>query len=262
MLKKLISSHTTAKPTHYDIDAHLYDEFMGEPNLSTINTCIENILKKHKVKSVLDVTCGTGIQVFWLAQHGFDVVGSDINAKMLSVARRKAKRQKIKLQFMQADMRNVQAGKFDAVISIFNAVGHLTKSDFLRTMRNVHNSLNARGIFVFDIFNLTYLLRGDNISKMSYDKQIVQGKVKIRSIQFSTIDESGLFPSYTFITEHKPGAKLKLKQEAQSLQVYTAKQLTEMLHKTGFKVINKCEIDGSAFSETKSERMLIVARKI
>jgi len=262
MLKKLITSHTTAKPNHYDIDAHIYDEFMGEPNLSIINSCIEKILKKHKVKSVLDVTCGTGIQVFWLAQRGFDVIGSDINAKMLSVAKKKAKHQKLKVQFMRADMRNVQAGKFDSVISIFNAVGHVTKSDFLKTMRNVHKNLKPKGLFIFDIFNLTYLLRDDNITKMSFDKQILQGKIKTRAIQFSTIDDSGLFPSYTFFTEHRPGAKLKLKQAAQSLQVYTVKQLTEMLHKTGFKVIHKCEVDGSAFSETKSERMVIVARKI
>jgi SAM-dependent methyltransferase len=43
---------------------------------------------------------------------------------------------------------------FDAVITIFNAVGHLTKSGFEKAIRNIHRNLNAGGIYVFDILNL------------------------------------------------------------------------------------------------------------
>ncbi len=39
-------------------------------------------------------------------------------------------------------MRTVKIGKFDAVISAFNAVGYLTKAGFEKAMRSVHANLN------------------------------------------------------------------------------------------------------------------------
>ncbi len=260
MLKKIHTIHKSAKSTHYDFEVHNYDAF-NETNSKAINTCLEKILRNHRVKSVLDVTCGTGSQVFWLAKHSYEVVGSDISTKMLKIARDKVKKNKIKLKFIEADMRTVQAGKFDAVISIFNAVGHLTKPDFIKAMRNINKNLNEGGLFVFDIFNLTYLLDGDNITKLSLDRQIIHDKKKVRELQFSTIDETGLFPSYGIFIK-QDGKKLKITHCSQSLQVYTVRQLSEMLQKSGFKIIQKFEADGSSFSERKSERMLIVAKKI
>ena len=90
-------------------------------------------LKKHKVKSVLDLTCGTGSQVFWLAERGFKVTGYDINEKMLEIAKNKAKKKNLTIKFTKGDMRTIKAGKFDAVLTIFNAIGHLTKKDFIKS---------------------------------------------------------------------------------------------------------------------------------
>ena len=58
-----------------------------------------------------------------------------------------------------------QVGQFDAVITIFNAVGHLTKQDFKKAIQNIYTNLNDRGLYVFDIYNLNYLLYKDNITK-------------------------------------------------------------------------------------------------
>ncbi len=39
----------------------------------------------------LDLGCGTGTNVIYLAQHGFDVIGIDISIRAISIARRKAR---------------------------------------------------------------------------------------------------------------------------------------------------------------------------
>lgn len=104
-----ILSHISAKPSHYNKAAKHYDAF-NEKNSKLINQTIENILKKHKVKTVLDLTCGTGSQVFWLIKRGFNVVGADINSKMLKIARNKARQEKLTIKFIKGDMRNIQVG--------------------------------------------------------------------------------------------------------------------------------------------------------
>src|SRR5688572_20742371 len=114
-------------PDWYNKDAK-YEEANNEdtPNSRTTNRTIERILKKHKVKTVLDLTCGTGSQVFWLLKRGYQVTGSDISRGILKIAKRKAREEKINTKFLRGDMRTINIGKFDAAITIFNAIGHLT----------------------------------------------------------------------------------------------------------------------------------------
>lgn len=178
-------SHKTAKPSHYNKEAEHYDQF-NEENSKIINQTIENILKKHGVKRVLDFTCGTGSQVFWLAKKGFEVLGVDINAKMLKIARDKAKKEKLGVHFVQGNMIEVQTfGLFDSVITIFNSIGHLTKSDFAKTIQNIYKNLKLGGIYIFDIFNLDYLLHDNNITKLTIDWQTINDGIKARVVQYN-----------------------------------------------------------------------------
>lgn len=253
--------HTSAKPSHYNKEAESYDAFNGK-NSMQLNQVIGDILKKQEVKSVLDLTCGTGSQVFWLEKKGYGVVGADINGKMLQIARKKAKHENLPLKFLKGDMRTFVVGEFNAVITIFNAVGHLTIEDFEVAMRNVHRNLIDGGLYIFDIFNLSYLLEGNNITKLTIDWQEVIGETKFREIQYSTINEEGILASYDIYFEQKSGIKPKMSRSLQTLQVYTAKQLTQMLQKSGFKVLEQCQVDGSVFIENKSDRILTVAKKM
>lgn len=253
--------HKSAKSSHYDEQAKDYDAF-NEKNSQETNRTIDKILKKHRVKSVLDLTCGTGSQVFWLHHRGYQVFGSDISANMLKVARSKAKKAKLAIPFHKGDMRTSKFGKFDAVLSIFNAVGHLTKSDFEKAMRNIHANLNQGGLYIFDINNLNYLLNANNITTLTIDWQTITNNTKSRVIQYSTIDHQGILASYTTSVTQKGNSKPKVTQDAQTLQVYSVKQLKEMLQRNGFKVVGQCGIDGKKFIDGKTERIVMIAKKI
>lgn len=253
-------SHTTAKPSHYNKEAASYDAF-NENNSRPLNQLIEKILKERGVKTVLDLACGTGSQVFWLAKQGYEVIGADINSSMLKIAKDKAKNEKLRLKFIKGDMRSLKVGEFDAVITIFNAVGHLTKLDFEEAMRNVYRNLKEGGLYIFDILNLGYLLDGNNITKLTIDWQEIVGDTKVREIQYSTVSEEGILASYDTYYEQKEHSNPKITKSSQTLQVYSAKQLKEMLLKNGFKVIDQCNIDGSEFIEHTSERILTIAMK-
>lgn len=54
-----------------------------------VNAKIEKILKTHSVRTVLDLTCGTGPQVLYLAKKSYTVMGSNISPKLLKIAREK-----------------------------------------------------------------------------------------------------------------------------------------------------------------------------
>lgn len=250
-------------PTWYDNDSE-FEEFFHKDtsNEKITNHLIEKILKKHKVKTVLDLTCGTGSQVFHLLKRGFKVTGSDISKGMLKIAKRKAKQDNVKIKFLRGDMRTTQVGQFDACITIFNAIGHLTKADFSKTMRNIHKNLQAGGIYIFDIINLNYVLDKDNIMKMSLERMGTSGNITVRELQHSIIDEEGILTSYTiFYTQKGKQTPKVASKNTITLQLYTAQELKKMLAQNGFKVISQVDIDGSKLNDKKSERIVTVALK-
>lgn len=253
-------THFSAKPSHYNKEAVHYDTF-NEKNSIRINQFLEKIFRKHRIKTILDLTCGTGAQVLWLAKRGYKIIGSDINNKMLKLAKDKARKENLDIKFIKGDMRTTQAGLFDAVITIFNAVGHLTKSDFEKAMKNIHMNLNDKGIYVFDIFNLSYFLKDDNITKLTIDWQKKSENTTVREIQYSTINKEGILTSYDIYHEQEGADKPKISKAFQTLQIYSAEQLNQMLQKNGFEVLRQCGIDGLKLIETTTDRIVTIAQK-
>ena len=101
----------------------------------------------------------------------------------------------------------------------------------------------------------------NNITSLTIDWQEIVGDTKVREIQYSTINEDGVLASFDTYYKQKGSDKPKTSRASQTLQVYTAKQLTEMLERNGFKVADTCGIDGSKFVESKTERILMIAKK-
>jgi ubiquinone/menaquinone biosynthesis C-methylase UbiE len=248
-------------PLEYKKQPQYFDAFNISDDTDSKNSVIEKILKKHKVKSVLDLTCGTGSQVLFLAKSGYEITGADFSSELLKQARIKAKKERLNLKFLDGDMRNLKVGKFDAVITIFNAVGHLTKSGFEKAMCNINQNLKDGGIYVFDIFNLEAMDK-ENVAKLACFTHKKIGDTQIHAVQFSTLDkEAGILTSYNNYMTQKNAEKPKSFNHKFSLQIYTATQLKEMLSRSGFRVLEQYEIDGSDFLKKKSTSILMVAQK-
>ncbi|MGD0728797.1 MAG: class I SAM-dependent methyltransferase [Candidatus Micrarchaeaceae archaeon] len=222
------------------------------------NSFLEKILKNYKANKVLDFTCGTGVQTLWLTKKGYNVIGSDISSAMLKIAKQKAKDAKLNVKFYKGDMRSSKFGTFDAVITIFNAIGHLSKPDFEKTIRNIGNNLKKDGLYIFDIFDLEYMKK-NFITYKFFDvaKEIKDTKL-VRTNNNRLDKENGLMliNQETFIQEGL--SKPKVFKERWTMQIYSKAQLRDMLKKNGFEVIGQYGIDGS---KIKGMYILTVARK-
>jgi SAM-dependent methyltransferase len=255
-----MGKNTLGLPLEYTKLPEYYNALSTNGNASK-NRSIEKILRKHKVKTVLDLTCGTGSQVFWLAKRGYKVTGADFSPALLDLAKETARKEKIDVRLLAGDMRTIKAGHFDAVITISNAVGHLTKADFEKAMRNIHKNLKSGGLYVFDIFNLGAMTE-DAVNDLSMDLRKSVDGTKIRNVQYSEINrKNGRLTSYDSFTIQKGSNKPKILKGKFTLQIYTAKELREMLNRNGFKTLSQYGINGSKFLEHKTLNILTVAQK-
>ncbi|MFI5412619.1 MAG: class I SAM-dependent methyltransferase [Candidatus Micrarchaeales archaeon] len=248
----------TNRTAVYDKNAELYKKTKGSLFHKTTNPVIHKILKKHNVKNVLDLTCGTGAQVFWLAKRGYKVVGSDLSSVSINVAKKMAKENKMKIRFLYGDMRNIKVGKFDAVISMFNAVGHLSKSDFEKAMRNVCRNLNDSGLYLFDIINAKSMELNHDVDNTTKINDLM-----IHKIQLCRIDgRTGVMTMDEVYCKWRDHKDLEVsKQVRWTMQTYTAEWLKDMLARNGFRVIGQYALDGSKFSKKKSKAILTLAQK-
>lgn len=92
---------------------------------------------------------------------------------MLKIAKEKAKQKQLNINFFQGNCCSIDVKpyNFDAVMTIFNAIGHLTREYFVKTLQNIHNHLKLGGLYIFDIFNFDYLKanNNNNITKLTID---------------------------------------------------------------------------------------------
>jgi len=182
---------------------------------------------------------------------------------MLAVAKKKATSAKIDCRLLLGDMRTSRLGSFDSVITIYNAIGHLTKSDFKIALRNISNNLRPGGIYVFDIFNLTYMLDGENITTLTIDKMARENNHTIRKIQFSTIDHNGILASHTTSIVAKANTRrAKEAKGSQTLQIYSALELKQLLEQCGFQLVAKRSMDGTPFNDKKTKHILLIAKNM
>ncbi|HRD70390.1 MAG TPA: class I SAM-dependent methyltransferase [Legionella sp.] len=253
--------HKLGLPLEYQQMPEYFDAHNVSEETDAKNAVIEKLLNEHRVKTVLDMTCGTGSQVFYLVDRGYEVVGSDFSPALIKVARKKAKSLGKNIMFIDGDMRDLHAGTFDAIITIFNAIGHLTRTDFEKALQNVHANLKAGGLYVFDIFNLQ-AITDDIIGNFKMDIESVVNGVKIRNVQHSEVDrKNGLLTSHDHYTIAKGENEPEIYTNSFSLQIYTSKELQAMLARNGFEMVHQYDMDGNDFIPDRSLNMLTIAKR-
>lgn len=112
-------------------------------------------LARQASGDVLELACGTGQLTVPIAAAGVPIVGLDLSAPMLNVARERAAGAKVSVEHLQGDMRNFDLGRqFNLIFIARNSLLHLhATEDILAAFATIRRHLAPGGTFAFDIFN-------------------------------------------------------------------------------------------------------------
>lgn len=114
-------------------------------------TQFTKLLKNKNAKRVLDLGCGAGRHVIYLAKQGFETYGIDISKTGLKQAKNRLKTEKLNAALIKCDMKTLPyiPNCFDAVISLYT-IYHNTQKDIKTTITETHRTLNKNGTILLN----------------------------------------------------------------------------------------------------------------
>lgn len=215
-----------------------------------INLILSNVIIS-KEANVLDMACGTGRHSLLLAKKGYNVTAVDLSKKLLSIASSKALSNRVKINFIRSDLRNLDLNlRFDLVVNLFTSFGYFENDEEnFRIFKNAFKHLNEKGYFVIDFFNKNFLTENlifessDRIgnAEILQERKIVNQRV-VKEIQIKNNGQTKIF--------------------FESVKMYDKYQLLNILTNIGFSVKNIFgDYSGSNFNEMLSPRLIIIAQK-
>ena len=200
---------------------------------------LDSIIKEFfgKKKDLLDVSCGIGTQSIGLAELGYRVSASDISAVEIRLARKEARKRKLKVDFKISDMRKASKafrGSFDVVLSADNSIPHLLRDiDIARAFKEFHALLKPGGgciISVRDYRNINKEKQKELLNfRQTHDAP--EGRIILFDLwQF----DGHYYDLNTYLV--KDSGKNQLKTLAMRSRYYcvTTDQLKKLLKKAGF----------------------------
>jgi len=234
----------------YERFSRFYDLVMGDRSIAANFT--RSLIEPHKpeAKTVLEIACGTGAILGFLADT-YEVTGLDRSRQMLALARKKLPH----IRFYQQSMTSFRVAKqFDAIVCVFDSINHLLSfAEWKKVFRQVALHLTHAGLFVFDVNTLGKLQRltkGPAWSK-EFERDLVIIKV--------TGGRRGNFEWDVKIFEHQKNNQYKLSHETIRELALPHKRILAAL-RARFKQVKVIDPGGARPSD-QSERLYFVCRK-
>ncbi len=141
--------------------ADIYDLLENDSRRNVCKTHWETILAGKQVRTLLDVSVGTGNVTLPAAELGVELSGSDLSAAMLENCRKKAADRGLAITLECCDFREVAshfAKQFDCVASTGNSLPYVSNADVLKTLEQMDALVRPGGYLYFDTRNWDKIL--------------------------------------------------------------------------------------------------------
>jgi len=211
-----------------------------EESTTYLHTLYTEILYNYDIKTLLDLGCGRGDLMQTFIKYGVDCEGIDLSALMVQKAKDKG------LKAEHKSICEVDA-KYDAVVCVFDVLNFIEPDALDEFLACVHDSLNDKGIFVFDINTL------HGFSNVA-DGTMTAEEENLFLCVDAVFEENKLDTKFTLFSEEENGSFTKeqetIRQYFHSLQIF--KKLKN------FKVVQSAYLD----MYDKKDKALIVLKKV
>jgi SAM-dependent methyltransferase len=229
----------------------------------TLGECdfIEKEINFNKELNILDIGCGTGRHSLELAKRGYNLTGIDLSLSLLKRANEKTIEQNVKVDFLQADARNLPfVQQFDLAIMICEGAFPLMETDEMnfQILKSASKSLKEKGKLIFTTLNGLFPLFHSVKDFLAHEKLEGNAEYKDNSFDLMTFRDTNIT---TFVDDKGIAKELNCNE-----RYYVPSEITWLLKSVGFGQIDIFGAKLGAFSRadiltTEDFEMLVIAEK-
>lgn len=202
---------------------------------------------------VVDLGCGRGRHAIPLSRRGYRVTGVDISEKMLRLARERAERERLPVEWVREDMREfVRPGRYDACLSLFTSFGFFGDEENAKVLRNAARSLKEGGSLLLDLRNAQKGLAGEEDHEQTVT--VPSGKLRLR-VRF---DRSTGRAHAEHELIRPDGIRISSRFD---VRIYSEEELAGMIEAAGMRIRSiHGSLEGGPFTRG-AERMVVIANR-
>ncbi|MGI9176176.1 MAG: class I SAM-dependent DNA methyltransferase [Rhodothermales bacterium] len=155
-MKQALSPEADGRPVPpYSALAAGYDVVMAHVDYEAWAAYAYRLLRKHHAgfASVVELACGTGSFAIALQQRGpYRYLATDCSPQMLAIAREKAVRADVPIEFAEADVMQFHTEEpFDVLILLYDSINYLLdEADVRQALDRAYAALRPGGVLLFD----------------------------------------------------------------------------------------------------------------
>ena len=127
--------------------------------------------KEYGKDGVIDIACGTGAVLFYLAKHGIFADGTDLSEAMCRVAKEKANKEGFNLKIFPANMTDFRSNKkYSCAIIARSGFMHLLNPELQRAaLLNIRENLVDGGMLTFNTFDPNPIFQAEQMESKDTD---------------------------------------------------------------------------------------------
>lgn len=244
----------------YSFFSSVYDTLTENVNYADRADYIADLLADNGIKGgiLLDLACGTGTLSIEMANKGFEVIGVDSSADMLSVAMNNAYESGKSILFLCQPMQQLDLyGTINAAICTLDSINHLTDpADVQAAFDKVSLFTEPGGIFIFDV-NTVYKHR-----EILASNTFVYDMDDVYCVWQNSLDsETDTVQIDLDIFEEVDDGIYERMQESFCERAYPLPMIEETLCRAGFETVAVYDELTREEPKENSERIFVIARK-
>jgi SAM-dependent methyltransferase len=247
-------------PADYRVLATIHEQLnMGNFARQMTGRLLDFAQRDHWMgRQILDVGCGSGESLRWLAQKGYIVTGVDQSAEMLNLARATLQAQGSGVRLINKAIKQVDEVKeSDLVLSLdtLHELGGLRELE--EVFRQVHSILKAEKLFIFDLYTV------EGLVKRSLDPSTLEFDSKdLTIITRSSFDFERSIQRSEYLVFRREGENWRRQDGFRELRAYPVQGVTALLGRCGFEVLHVLNGDmGNYLAADSTTRVIMMAVK-
>jgi len=239
---------------NYNALAQIYDDVMTHVDYDAWADYILNLLDYAgcEVKTICDISAGTGEMAIRLARKPFHIFVADISVPMLKNFRHKKNAEQFPILVNDACDSAFKENTMDSVLMLYDSINYiLAAEDLNRMFGEIHRILQSGGLFIFDTVT-------ENHCKIHFNREIEEIFWEDRGYRRSSYFNDQEKRQYTNFDIYI-GDRIFHEQHIQS--IYSITDLKNCLTRVGFDICGVfAEFTQNEITD-KSARIHMVCRK-